>query len=58
MKLICNKEKLTEIINTVQKAVAPKAVMPILECIKIDASADGNVVLRGISIYQPLKGTF
>ncbi len=50
MKLICNKEKLTEIINTVQKAVAPKAVMPILECIKIDASADGNVVFTGNNI--------
>lgn len=50
MKFICNKEKLMEIISTVQKAVAPKAAMPILECIKIDASADGNVVFTGNNI--------
>lgn len=50
MKFICNKEKLMEIISTVQKAVASKAAMPILECIKIDASADGNVVFTGNNI--------
>lgn len=47
MKLTCNKEQLLDIINTVQKAIASKAVMPILECIKIDASGDGNVVVTG-----------
>ena len=47
MKLICNKEQLLDIINTVQKAIASKAVMPILECIKIDAAGDGNVVVTG-----------
>ena len=45
MKLTCNKEQLIDIINTVQKAVAAKAVMPILECIKIDSSGDGNVTV-------------
>lgn len=50
MKFVCNKEKLMEIISTVQKAVATKAAMPILECIKIDASADGNVVFTGNNI--------
>lgn len=50
MKFICNKENLMEIISTVQKAVTPKAAMPILECIKIDASADGNVVFTGNNI--------
>ena len=47
MKLICNKEQLLDIINTVQKAIASKAVIPILECIKIDAAGDGNVVVTG-----------
>ncbi len=47
MKLICNKIQLLDIINTVQKAIAPKSAMPILECIKIDASGDGNVVITG-----------
>ncbi|MBQ7794367.1 MAG: DNA polymerase III subunit beta [Clostridia bacterium] len=45
MKLLCHKLLLTEIINTVQKAVSSKAVMPILECIKIDAAIDGRVVV-------------
>ena len=45
MKLTCNKEQLIDIINTVQKAIAAKAVMPILECIKIDSSGDGNVTV-------------
>lgn len=47
MKLTCDKEQLLDVINTVQKAIASKAVMPILECIKIDASGDGNVVVTG-----------
>lgn len=47
MKLTCNKEQLLDIINTVQKAIGSKTVMPILECIKIDASGDGNVVITG-----------
>ncbi len=39
MKLTCSREELMEIIGkTVQKSVPAKAVMPILECIKIDAS--------------------
>ena len=47
MRLTCNKEQLMDIINTVQKSIASKAVMPILECIKLDASGDGNVVATG-----------
>ena len=47
MKLTCSREELMEIIGTVQKSVPAKAVMPILECIKIDASGDGNVVVTG-----------
>ena len=44
MKLIFKKETLSEIINTVQKAVTSKSVMPILECIKIEAGMDGKVI--------------
>lgn len=45
MKLLCDKSILLDIINTVQKAVSSKAVMPILECIKIDADASGKLVV-------------
>ncbi len=45
MKLLCHKSMLTDIINTVQKTVATKTVMPILECIKIDADSDGKVLV-------------
>lgn len=47
MKLNCDKQQLLEIVNTVQKAISPKSTMPILECIKIDASGDGNVIFTG-----------
>lgn len=47
MKLICHKQQLLKVINTVQKAVSAKSIMPILECIKIDASADGNLTVTG-----------
>lgn len=47
MKLIVNKSLLLEIINTVQKAVSSKSVMPILECIKLDADANGKMVITG-----------
>ena len=47
MKFICNKNQLTEIINTVQKAVMSKSTNPILECIKLDADARGKLVFTG-----------
>lgn len=47
MKLSCSKAELLDIVNTVQKAVMQKSTMPILECMKIDASGDGNVVVTG-----------
>lgn len=50
MKLVCSKPQLMEIINTVQRAIAPKTALPILECIKIDASGDGHVVFTGNNI--------
>ncbi|MBQ8301714.1 MAG: DNA polymerase III subunit beta, partial [Clostridia bacterium] len=50
MTLVCSKAQLVEIINTVQRAIAPKTALPILECIKIDANGDGNVVFTGNNI--------
>lgn len=50
MKLTCSKPQLVDIINTVQRAIAPKTTLPILECIKIDANGDGNVVFTGNNI--------
>ncbi len=50
MKLSCPKLQLLEIINTVQKAVSTKSVMPILECIKIEANTDGSVLITGNNI--------
>ncbi|MDY3930041.1 MAG: DNA polymerase III subunit beta [Clostridia bacterium] len=47
MNLKFNKNTLLNIINTVQKAVTAKSVMPILECIKIDAFQNGNVIITG-----------
>ena len=49
MKLSCHKQQLLKIINTVQKAVSSKSIMPILECIKIDADASGNITGRSDS---------
>lgn len=50
MKLVCSKPQLVDIINTVQRAIAPKTALPILECIKIDANGDGHVVFTGNNI--------
>lgn len=47
MKLICEKETLLEVINTVQKAVSPKTTMPILECVKLDAYGGKSVMFTG-----------
>lgn len=47
MKLVCHKQQLLKIINTVQKAVSAKSIMPILECIKIDATGDGHLTVTG-----------
>ena len=43
MKISCQKAQLIKIINTVQKAVSSKSIMPILECIKIEAEGNGNI---------------
>lgn len=47
MKLSCSKELLMDIVNTVQKAISPKSVLPILECMKIDAHGNGNIKVTG-----------
>ena len=47
MKISCQKNQLVKIINTVQKAVSSKSIMPILECIKLDAEANGNIIVTG-----------
>lgn len=47
MKIVCNKVQLLDVINTVQKAVSAKSTMPILECIKIDADAQGTMTVTG-----------
>mgnify|MGYP004510959209 CR=1 FL=1 len=47
MKFICAKQQLLKIINTVQKAVSAKTILPILECIKIDADAAGVLTVTG-----------
>ncbi len=47
MKFTCHKIQLLDIINTVQKAVSAKSIMPILECVKIDADASGTLVVTG-----------
>ena len=47
MKLVCDKAQLVEIINTVQRAISPKTDYPILECIRIKAEGNGDVVFTG-----------
>ena len=45
MKIIFKRNELVNIVNTIQKAVVAKSVMPILECIKIEAHNDGQVII-------------
>ena len=47
MKIKCSREQLNEIVNIVQKAIPSKAVMPILECIKLEALGDGHIIMTG-----------
>lgn len=50
MKIKCNKTKLIDAINTVQRAIVPKSVMPVLECIKIDSNGSNSITLTGCNI--------
>lgn len=47
MKLICEKDVLTDVINNVQKSISTKSTMPILECIKIEAATNGTAIFTG-----------
>lgn len=49
MKLRCSKILLTDIVNTVQKAIAAKSSHPMMECIKIDAQSDNYVTFTAAS---------
>lgn len=57
MKFVCSKTVLNEIVNIVQKAIGAKTSHPILECIKIEASADGHVVFTANSIELCIEYT-
>jgi len=50
MKFTCSKYELAEAVNTVQRAVAPKNVMPILECIKIESIDGSHILMTGTNI--------
>ncbi len=58
MKFICNKLSLLEVINTVQKAVSSKSVMPILECIKLDANPEGELIITGNNLDIAIEYKF
>lgn len=58
MKFVCDKEKLSEVTSIVQKAVSSKAVMPILECLKIEASGNGNIVMTGNNLDLCIEHSF
>ena len=49
MKIVFERNELVNIINTIQKAVSAKSVMPILECIKIEALTNGDVIISSAS---------
>ncbi|MBQ3123859.1 MAG: DNA polymerase III subunit beta [Clostridia bacterium] len=57
MKFVCSKTVLNEIVNIVQKAIGTKTSHPILECIKIEATADGHVVFTANSIELCIEYT-
>ncbi len=50
MKIKCSKSKLTDVINIVQRAIASKSVMPILECIKIETDNSNHVIMTGSNV--------
>ncbi len=50
MKFICDKQRLTEAVSIVQRAVMVNPNHPILECIKFDGDArDGTLIMSGTS---------
>lgn len=57
MKFVCSKTVLNDIVNIVQKAIGSKTSHPILECIKIDAQADGHVIFTSNSVELCIEYT-
>lgn len=55
MKIVCEKSALNDVINIVQKAVPTKGAMPILECIRLEADAAGNITLTGNDLNMCIK---
>ncbi len=54
MKFICDKSKLIEAINTVQKAVSAKSTLPILEGILLEC-LDNKIILTGNDLEIGIK---
>ncbi len=50
MKFKCSRAKLVEVINTVQRAISAKAVIPVLECIKIESIDSTHVTMTGTNV--------
>lgn len=50
MKFKCSREKLAEVVNTVQRAISSKAVIPVLECIKIESTDANHVTMTGTNV--------
>lgn len=50
MKFKCSREKLVEVVNTVQRAISAKAVIPVLECIKIESTDATHVTMTGTNV--------
>ncbi len=50
MKFSCEKNKLLNIINIVQKAVPAKSTVSVMECIKIEADAAGGISFTGSNL--------
>ncbi|MCH5185071.1 MAG: DNA polymerase III subunit beta [Oscillospiraceae bacterium] len=57
MKFSCEKNKLLNIINIVQKAVPSKSTVKVMECIKIDASAGGRISFTGSNLELYIEYT-
>lgn len=50
MKFKCSRAKLVDVINTVQRAISSKAVIPVLECIKIESTDSTHVTMTGTNV--------
>ena len=50
MKFICSRAKLMDVVNTVQRAISAKSVMPILECIKIESLDSEHILMAGTNV--------